>query len=84
MLFVCIFRLELELERDKRERDAREREMRERELREMEFREKMKAELEMKPPGGFTYLIIKHCGNQIQPSILEISLNNSKIFIEYF
>lgn len=44
-------RLELELERDKRERDARERELRERELREMEMREKFKAELEMKPPG---------------------------------
>ncbi|KAK6177049.1 hypothetical protein SNE40_015234 [Patella caerulea] len=44
-------RLELELERDKRERDARERELRERELREIELREKMKAEMEMKPPG---------------------------------
>ncbi len=46
-----LFRLELELERDKRERDARERDLRERELREMEMREKMKAEMEMKPPG---------------------------------
>ncbi|KAK7486143.1 hypothetical protein BaRGS_00022609 [Batillaria attramentaria] len=44
-------RLELELERDKRERDARERELRERELREMEMREKMKAEMDLKPPG---------------------------------
>ena len=44
-------RLELELERDKRERDARERELREHELRNMEMREKLKAELEMKPPG---------------------------------
>jgi hypothetical protein len=44
------FRLELELERDKRERDAREREIREREIREMEMREKLK-EIEMKPPG---------------------------------
>lgn len=45
------YRLELELERDKRERDARERELRERELREMEMREKMKAEMDLKPPG---------------------------------
>ena len=44
-------RLELELDREKRERDARERDLRERELREMELREKMKHELEMKPPG---------------------------------
>lgn len=44
-------RLELELERDKRERDAREREIREHEIRQMEMREKLKAELEMKPPG---------------------------------
>lgn len=44
-------RLELELDREKRERDARERELRERELRDMELREKMKHELEMKPPG---------------------------------
>ena len=43
--------MELELEMDKRERDARERDLRERELREMEIREKMKAEMEMKPPG---------------------------------
>ena len=46
-------RLELELDREKRERDARERDLRERELREMELREKMKQELEMKPPGGY-------------------------------
>lgn len=44
-------RLELELERDKRERDARERELREQELRSLEMREKLKAEMEMKPPG---------------------------------
>ncbi|PVD36915.1 hypothetical protein C0Q70_03908 [Pomacea canaliculata] len=44
-------RLELELERDKRERDQRERELRERELREMEMREKLKAEMDLKPPG---------------------------------
>ena len=50
-LLSCYCRLELELERDKRERDARERELRERELRDMELREKMKQELEMKPPG---------------------------------
>ena len=42
-------RLELELERDKRERDAREREMRERELRDLELREKMKQDMELKP-----------------------------------
>ena len=47
---MCV-RLELELERDKRERDARERELRERELREMELREKMKADMDLKPPG---------------------------------
>jgi hypothetical protein len=46
-----IYRLELELERDKRERDARERELREHELRSLEMREKLKAEMEMKPPG---------------------------------
>ena len=47
-------RLELELDREKRERDARERDMREKELRELELREKMKQELpaEMKPPGA--------------------------------
>lgn len=45
------FRLEYDLEREKRERDARERELRERELRELEFREKMKREMELKPPG---------------------------------
>jgi len=44
--------LELELERDKRERDARERELREQELRSLEMREKLKAEMEMKPPGN--------------------------------
>ena len=49
--FFAHSRLEMELERDKRERDARERELRERELRDMEMREKMKAELDMKPPG---------------------------------
>lgn len=42
-------RLEMELERDKRERDARERDMRERELRDLELREKMKQDLELKP-----------------------------------
>lgn len=42
-------RLEMELERDKRERDARERELRERELRDMELREKMKQDMELKP-----------------------------------
>ena len=51
IFFYHSFRLELELERDKRERDARERELREHELRNMEMREKLKAELEMKPPG---------------------------------
>ena len=51
--FVCGCRLELELERDKRERDARERELREQELRSLEMREKLKAEMEMKPPGWY-------------------------------
>lgn len=49
--WLLVFRLELELERDKRERDQRERELRERELREMEMREKLKAEMDLKPPG---------------------------------
>lgn len=53
----CVCRLELELERDKRERDARERELREQELRSLEMREKLKAEMEMKPPGMSTILI---------------------------
>ena len=51
ILICLIFRLELELQRDKQERDQRERELREREIRELEYREKMKQELEMKPPG---------------------------------
>ena len=51
MFYFSIYRLELELERDKRERDARERELREHELRSLEMREKLKAEMEMKPPG---------------------------------
>ena len=50
-----MYRLELELQRDKQERDARERELRERELREMEIREIRKQELEMKPPGNLNY-----------------------------
>lgn len=53
---MSLYRLELELERDKRERDAREREIREREIREMEMREKMKQDLEMKPPGKYMYM----------------------------
>ena len=57
-------RLELELDREKRERDARERDIRERELRDLELREKMKQDLEMKqsaagpppPPPGYDRL----------------------------
>ncbi|XP_074653813.1 uncharacterized protein LOC141907971 isoform X2 [Tubulanus polymorphus] len=64
-------RLELELERDKRERDARERELRERELREMELREKMKAELEMKPP-GFDRIPPGGSAGSIDPHWLEL------------
>ncbi|XP_064643016.1 arginine-glutamic acid dipeptide repeats protein-like [Lineus longissimus] len=62
-------RLELDLEREKRERDAREREIRERELREMELREKMKAELEMKPPG---FDRLPPTGNPIDSHWLEL------------
>ena len=58
--------LELELERDKRERDARERELREQELRTMEMREKLKAELEMKPPGK-NVRKYQMCGQVIEP-----------------
>ncbi|XP_067659372.1 arginine-glutamic acid dipeptide repeats protein-like isoform X3 [Haliotis asinina] len=70
-------RLELELERDKRERDARERDLRERELRDMELREKMKAEMEMKPPGtpmskiGLDRLV-PHGANPLDPHWLEL------------
>ena len=53
-----MYRLELELQRDKQERDARERELRERELREMEIREIRKQELEMKPPGNLNFGIL--------------------------
>ena len=42
-------RLELELDREKRERDAREREMREHSLRDLEMREKL--EKSSMPPG---------------------------------
>ena len=59
-----VFRLELELERDKRERDAREREIREREIRDMEMREKLKAELELKP-GKVFILDLKSLERQI-------------------
>ena len=57
-------RLELELDREKRERDARERDMREKELRDMELREKMKHDLppEMKPPGVYA----RTCANALQ------------------
>ena len=44
-------RLELELDREKRERDAREREMREHSLRDLEMREKL--EKSSMPPGTF-------------------------------
>ena len=44
-------RLELELDREKRERDARERELRERELRDIEMCEKFAQERDIKPPG---------------------------------
>ncbi|XP_041377632.1 arginine-glutamic acid dipeptide repeats protein-like [Gigantopelta aegis] len=63
-------RLELELEMDKRERDARERELRERELREMEIREKMKAEMEMKPPG--LERLMPPGANPLDPQWLEL------------
>lgn len=63
-------RLELELERDKRERDARERELRERELREMEMREKMKAEMDLKPPG--LERLLPHGTSPLDPHWLEL------------
>uniref|UniRef100_A0A2C9KTE3 GATA-type domain-containing protein n=1 Tax=Biomphalaria glabrata TaxID=6526 RepID=A0A2C9KTE3_BIOGL len=53
-------RLEMELERDKRERDAREREMRERELRDLELREKMKQDMELKPE--MEHLLLPYLG----------------------
>ncbi|XP_045161387.2 arginine-glutamic acid dipeptide repeats protein-like isoform X3 [Mercenaria mercenaria] len=63
-------RLELELERDKRERDARERELREHELRSLEMREKLKAEMEMKPPG--LERLLPPGANPLDPHWLEI------------
>ncbi|KAL4221663.1 hypothetical protein ACF0H5_019920 [Mactra antiquata] len=63
-------RLELELERDKRERDARERELREHELRSLEMREKLKAEMEMKPPG--LDRLIPPGANPLDPHWLDI------------
>ena len=67
-------RLEMELDREKRERDARERDLRERELRDMEIQEKLKrdfaggaaaaaaAGLDRLPPGA----------NPLDPHFLEI------------
>ncbi|CAG5128774.1 unnamed protein product, partial [Candidula unifasciata] len=64
-------RLEMELERDKRERDAREREMRERELRDLELREKMKQDMELKP--GLERLLPPGAASQLtDPSWLDL------------